>query len=155
MESDVLQIFLSIFTEVKFGVGDRIGRYSSVIYSENSIEPIALNRIQSDKFPVGQELYTDWIEKNRVRLDYTHVTDLQYYTVLEYEEFLKYSEKYDSWSVWYQIGLPGLSPDRNQALIQVSALCTAGPPNYSELQLLTRKESGGWKVDSRYGIYNQ
>ena len=66
MESDVLQIFLSIFTEVKFGVGDRIGRYSSVIYSENSIEPIALNRIQSDKFPVGQELYTDWIEKNRV-----------------------------------------------------------------------------------------
>ncbi|MBW4673902.1 MAG: hypothetical protein KME52_07705 [Desmonostoc geniculatum HA4340-LM1] len=107
-------------------------------------------------FPnLQKETYDNWISiNNQPSLLTPFITNHQI-TLVSEKESDKILNDYDyRWSIIYTLTRPGLSVDFSQALIQITAHCPAGPPQYGSLFYLeiTGEE---WEVKSSYGLYNQ
>ncbi|MBD2516875.1 hypothetical protein H6G93_17990 [Nostoc sp. FACHB-973] len=107
-------------------------------------------------FPnLQKETYDNWISiNNQPSLLTPFITNTQI-TLVSEKESDKILNDYDyRWSIIYTLTRPGLSVDFSQALIQITAHCPAGPPQYGSLLYLeiTGEE---WEVKSSYGLYNQ
>ncbi|MBX9259092.1 hypothetical protein H1Q63_35100 [Desmonostoc muscorum CCALA 125] len=107
-------------------------------------------------FPnLQKETYDNWISiNNQPSLLTPFITNTQI-TLVSEKESDKILNDYDyRWSIIYTLTRPGLSVDFSQALIQITAHCPAGPPQYGSFLYLeiTGEE---WEVKSSYGLYNQ
>ncbi|MFN6570980.1 hypothetical protein [Dendronalium sp. ChiSLP03b] len=107
-------------------------------------------------FPsLQKETYENWISMNNQTYLLTPFITNPQVTLISEEEFDKLGDKSGyGWSIFYTLSRPGFSQDFSQALIQITAHCPAGPPQYGSLLYL---ESTGeqWEVKSSYGLYNQ
>ncbi|WP_235116131.1 hypothetical protein [Desmonostoc muscorum] len=107
-------------------------------------------------FPnLQKETYDNWISiNNQPSLLTPFITNHQI-TLISQKESDRILNDYDyRWSIIYTLTRPGLSVDFSQALIQITAHCPAGPPQYGSLLYLecTGKQ---WEVKSSYGLYSQ
>jgi hypothetical protein len=107
-------------------------------------------------FPnLRQETYDNWISINNESFLLTPLIINPQVTLISEEEGEKLLSNPDyRWSIIYTLTRPGLSGDFSQALIQITAHCPAGPPQYGSL-LYLENIGDRWEVKSSYGLYNQ
>lgn len=111
--------------------------------------------LYSEQFPVSEELYKNWVSQNAKVISWESLsveTGITFFSENELENLS--ANEQNRWSVFYTISQPGISTDKKNALIQVTAYCPAGPPNYGSIFLL-EKNNTGWCVAFSYGLYNQ
>ncbi|WP_392532760.1 hypothetical protein [Nostoc sp. C117] len=120
------------------------------------IPEILIHGMKIIGFPnLRKETYDNWISINKESSLLTPLIKNTQVTLISDEECEKVVNNPDyRWSVIYTLTRPGFSEDFSQALIQITAHCPAGPPQYGSLLYL---ESSGyrWEVKSSYGLYNQ
>jgi hypothetical protein len=107
-------------------------------------------------FPdLQKETYDNWISINsQSSLLDSLITNPQV-TLISQEYWVNFAQQYDyRWYVFYTLTHPGFYQDFSQALIQITAHCPAGPPQYGSLLYLERIKNI-WKVKSSYGLYSQ
>jgi hypothetical protein len=130
---------------------------SSEIARKDSKEIFSWKDLHSRDFPISKELYEDWILKNKEPISFTandFPKDL-HITIVTWEQFNSYSMiDGNSWSIYYTLTKPEISPDENTAIVQVTAYCPAGPPNYGSIFLLEKTDSI-WNVKFNFGLFNQ
>ncbi|MDF5710205.1 MAG: hypothetical protein PUP90_21685 [Nostoc sp. S4] len=107
-------------------------------------------------FPnLQKETYDNWLSINTQPSLLTPLITNPQITLISHKQSDEIVNDYDyRWSVIYTFTRPGLSVDFSQALIQITAHCPAGPPQYGSLLYLERT-SEQWQVKSSYGLYNQ
>jgi len=107
-------------------------------------------------FPnLKKETYDDWISINNQPCLFTPFLTNPQTTLISNEESDRIFNDYNyRWSIIHTLSRPGLSVDFSQALIQITAHCPAGPPQYGSLLYLERTGEQ-WAVKSSYGLYNQ
>ncbi len=107
-------------------------------------------------FPnLQKETYDNWISINDQPSFLIPLITNPQITLISNKQSEKIINDYDyRWSVIYTLTRPGLSVDFSQALIQITAHCPAGPPQYGSLLYLERTNEQ-WEVKSSYGLYNQ
>ncbi|MEH1942343.1 MAG: hypothetical protein V7L01_19305 [Nostoc sp.] len=107
-------------------------------------------------FPnLRKETYDNWILINNQPSSLTPFITNPQVTLISREEWEKLENRTDySWSIIFTLTRPGFSQDFSQALIQITAHCPAGPPQYGSL-LYLEKTAEQWEVKLSYGLYNQ
>ncbi|MDZ8187367.1 MAG: hypothetical protein RMX96_21275 [Nostoc sp. ChiSLP02] len=107
-------------------------------------------------FPnLQKETYDNWISINTQPSSLTPLITNAHVTLISEQESNKILNDYNHrWSIIYTLTRPGLPLDFSQALIQITAHCPAGPPQYGNLLYLERTGKQ-WAVKSSYGLYNQ
>jgi hypothetical protein len=108
-------------------------------------------------FPsLQKQTYDNWLSLNHQPSLLTPSIANPQVTMISLEEFDKLVNKSGyQWSILYTFSRPGFSEDFSQALIQITAYCPAGPPQYGSLLYLERTGGELWEVKSSYGLYNQ
>ncbi len=102
-----------------------------------------------------KETYDNWLLINHQPSLLTPLITNTHVTLISRKESDQIINNYDNrWSIIYTLTRPGLSVDFSQALIQITAHCPAGPPQYGSLLYLERTGEQ-WQVKSSYGLYNQ
>jgi hypothetical protein len=135
--------------------GEYVQITTSPIARKETNEIYAWKDIYSDEFPVSNELYENWILKNQepVSLEnFSEAIEVKFTTWKEFDSISSLSDK--EWSVLYSFSRPGISNDGIFALVQITAFCPSGPPNYGSIFLL-EKSTSGWVVKFNHGLYNQ
>ncbi len=135
--------------------GDYIQIASSPIAKKEGNEIYTWKDIHSHKFPVSNELYENWVIKNQESISLDNFSEdikVKFTTWKEFDSISSVSDKV--WSVLYSFSIPGVSNDEKFALVQITAFCPSGPPNYGSIFLL-EKSTSGWIVKFNYGLYNQ
>ncbi|MBD2449360.1 hypothetical protein H6G76_19780 [Nostoc sp. FACHB-152] len=107
-------------------------------------------------FPYLQkETYDNWISINNQSSLLNSLIKNPQVTLLSQEDWVNFAQQYDyRWYIFYTLTRPGFSQDFSQALIQITAHCPAGPPQYGSLLYLERIKDI-WTVKSSYGLYSQ
>ncbi|HRG48184.1 MAG TPA: hypothetical protein PLX69_23350 [Leptospiraceae bacterium] len=135
--------------------GEFLSAKSSSIAYKESKEVYSWKDIHSTHFPVSQDLYDDWILKNKEPISFTDISEQIKMKSISDAEFGVLSETTEKkWSILYSFTRPGISDNGNFALVQITAFCPSGPPNYGSIYLL-EKSGTGWTVKYNYGLYNQ
>lgn len=135
--------------------GEFLSTKSSSIACKEAKEIYLWNDLHSANFPISQDLYEDWILKNKESISLTDVSPLIKMKSISDAEFGALSETTENrWSILYSLTLPGLSYNGKLALVQITAFCPSGPPNYGSIYLLEKSDTG-WNVKYNYGLYNQ
>lgn len=135
--------------------GEYIQITSSTIAKREGNEIYTWENIHSNEFPVSNELYENWVFKNKepISLDnFSGDIKVNFTTWNEFDSISSASQK--AWSILYSFSRPGISNDEKNALVQITAFCPSGPPNYGSIFLL-EKSTSGWIVKFNYGLYNQ
>ncbi|WGV25884.1 hypothetical protein [Halotia branconii] len=102
-----------------------------------------------------KETYEDWLSINNQPSCLTPLITNPHVTLISERQSEQIINNHDyRWSIIYTLTRPGFSIDFSQALIQITAHCPAGPPQYGSLLYLERT-SEQWQVQSSYGLYNQ
>ncbi|MFN6538577.1 MAG: hypothetical protein RM021_019810 [Nostoc sp. EkiNYC01] len=120
------------------------------------IPEILIDGMRIVGFPnLQKETYDNWISiNNQPSLLTPFITNHQI-TLISDKEYDKILNDYNyRWSIIYTLTRPGLSVNFSQALIQITAHCPAGPPQYGSL-LYLEITGEQWEVKSSYGLYNQ
>lgn len=111
------------------------------VYSKNSM--------------ISEQIHQDWVQKNLETISLSPLLEKINTKLLSYEKFNIYMNmRENAWSVFFTITRPGISSDRRNALLKVTANCLSGQPNYSSLLYLERSVHF-WNVKSTHGLYNQ
>ncbi|HMV41423.1 MAG TPA: hypothetical protein PK079_02890 [Leptospiraceae bacterium] len=111
------------------------------VYSKNSM--------------ISEQIHQDWVQKNLEPISLTPLLNRINVKFLPYDKFsINMNMKDQAWSVFFTITRPGISSDRRNALLKVTANCLSGPPNYASLLYLERSVHF-WNVKSTHGLYNQ
>ena len=143
-------ILETIIRHAQIGNGnqtDYIESTSSAISSELT----QYNALQSEKFPISEKLFLDWISKNANPISWdSKVVPTDKIKILSWKEFEEINDTH--WRIIYSFTRPGIF--ENRAIVQISAYCPAGPPNYSTAFLL-ENQNGNWIITSSKGLYNQ
>ncbi len=149
-----------IESEVLFGAmkharveGEYIQISSSPIAKKEGNEIYTWKNIHSSEFPVSNELYENWVLKNKEPISLDNFLEDIEVKFTTWKDFDSISNN-KVWSVLYSFSRPGISNDGKFALVQLTAFCPSGPPNYGSIFLLERSTSG-WIVKFNYGLYNQ
>jgi hypothetical protein len=121
------------------------------LYSDDEKKIISFDSINFSPHIIPISLYEDWLKKNETLNEWTRFSEVSELTFMNLNQFEEYQEK-SKWSVFYQISFPGIF--ENLAMIQLTAYCPAGPPNYGSIYLLESKNKN-WNVVSNFGLYNQ
>lgn len=102
-----------------------------------------------------KETYDNWISINSQSSLLSDLIKNPQVTLISQAEFDTFLENPGyRWSIFYTLTRPGFSLDFSQALIQITAHCPSGPPQYGSLLYLERI-GHIWEVKSSYGLYNQ
>ncbi|OUL36686.1 hypothetical protein BV372_06190 [Nostoc sp. T09] len=106
-------------------------------------------------YKVHKETYDDWVLSNNQSCLLTPLIANPQVTLISQATCDQlFDEQNQRWSVFHWLTRPGFSQDFSQALIQITAHCPAGPPQYGSILYLERT-SKQWEVKSSYGLYNQ
>jgi len=106
-------------------------------------------------YTLQKDTYDDWIFINQQSALLTPFISNNQITLISLEKFNEMFNNHDyRWCVFYQLTRPGFASDFSQALIQITAHCPAGPPQYGSL-LYLEKNNEHWEVKSSHGLYNQ
>ena len=149
-----MEVLMGAIQHVK-GEGDFLATKSSSIAKRDSKEIISWSDLHSSSFPISKDLYEDWISKNKEPISLTDISEklkMKSASETEFESLTNLSE--NKWSILYSFTRPGISDNGKFALVQITAFCPSGPPNYGSIYLLEKSEIG-WTVKYNYGLYNQ
>ncbi|GAA6621954.1 hypothetical protein [Scytonema sp. NUACC26] len=106
-------------------------------------------------YTLQKDTYNDWILINTQSDLLTPFITNHQVTLISLEKAdLMFNNPDNRWYVFHTLTRPGFAPDFSQALIQITAYCPAGPPQYGSLLYLERNNEQ-WQVKSSYGLYNQ
>ena len=133
--------------------GNFLDRVCAGIAKKDSSLPYTFNDLYSKDFPISESLYKNWINNNRESSElgeYAEELRIRYISWMEFDTYSKQDGNH--WSILYSLTRPGVH--ENKAMIQITAHCPAGPPNYGSIFLLENQNSG-WKVTHNFGLYNQ
>ncbi|WP_193195489.1 hypothetical protein [Nostoc sp. MG11] len=146
--------------------GEFLYEISNNVITETSLNQISWENLQIPEIIVSgmringfpnlkKETYENWILSNNQPYLLTPYIKNQQVTLISQEEFVKVLNDPDyRWSIIYGLTRPGFSEDFSQALIQITAHCPAGSPQYGSLLYLERTGEK-WEIKSSYGLYNQ
>ena len=147
--------------------GEYLIETSSSIFSRTSTgEVIAWENISFAKlsscgsffdgaYNVQKATYDDWVLVNNQRYLLTPAIANSQVKLISQVEFNQLCDRHDyRWSVFHWLTRPGFSGDFSQAMIQITAHCPAGPPQYGSILYLERTDET-WEVKSSHGLYNQ
>lgn len=115
----------------------------------------ARHDLYSPDFPVSEDAFTAFIKNNQVAqlfADFPPDMQIELYAPQTFASLSAAEE--NRWRVFFTLSRPGVSQDEQSALMQVTAHCPAGPPNYGSIYLL-QKSPAGWQVKFNFGLYNQ
>ena len=160
-----MEVLMGAIQHVK-GEGDFLATKSSSIAKRDSKEIISWSDLHSfptrrssdlhsSSFPISKDLYEDWISKNKEPISLTDISEklkMKSASETEFESLTNLSE--NKWSILYSFTRPGISDNGDFAIVQLTAFCPSGPPNYGSIFLL-EKSGTGWIVKYNYGLYNQ
>lgn len=124
---------------------------SNSIAPKSERENFTYEDLFSPTFPVKKEVFHDWIHRNQSKVSFESIQTELGVNLITLQQFENLEEK---WSVFYSYTRPGFVESLGQALVQVTAYCTAGPPNFGTIYLLERQERT-WEVSGTFGLYNQ
>ncbi|MEA5600154.1 hypothetical protein [Nostoc sp. UHCC 0252] len=127
-----------------------------ISWTNLSIPEILIGEMKIIGFPnLRKETYENWILiNNQSSLLTPFITNPQV-ALISQEDWEKLENGTDyNWSIIFTLTRPGFSQDFSQALIQITAHCPAGPPQYGSL-LYLEKTAEQWEVELSYGLYNQ
>lgn len=128
---------------------------SADIIKKDSDELYLWKDLYSNDFPLSEDVYEDFLLKNSKPISFLPFTeDVQVKFFQEKDFTMLADSEQDRWSIFYSLSRPGISIDEKNALIQITAYCPAGPPNYGSIYLLEKTESD-WVVKFNFGLYNQ
>lgn len=106
-------------------------------------------------YTLQKDTYDDWILiNNQSELLTPFITNHQITLISPEKSDQMFNNPDDRWRVFYTLTRPGFAPDFSQALIQITAHCPAGPPQYGSLIYLEINHKQ-WEVKSSHGLYNQ
>lgn len=106
-------------------------------------------------YELKEEVYEDWINKNRERSVLSVLSDHPEIHLITEEGFNALQSEYrHTWSMFYTLTEPGISEDGKTAIVQITGFCPGGVPNYGSI-LYLEKTGDRWQVLSSFGLYNQ
>lgn len=114
-----------------------------------------LVKIKASRFPITEEIYNRWQAQNQNPIFLRELSfdlDINFFSQTNLNSILQGDR--NRWSVFYTITRPGISEDKQSGIIQVTAFCPAGPPNYGTIYYL-QKINSTWNISGNYGLYNQ
>ena len=148
------KVMLSLLNYTK-AEGNFLEEFSSQIIKKKENIFFSLEDLYSLQFPISKDLFENWIQINNKPISFLTLKESFNIKICSSGEFDSLFHKDENrWSVFYSISRPGFSENGDYALIQITAHCPAGPPNYGSLYLLEKNDSI-WIVNYSYGIYNQ
>ncbi len=119
------------------------------IAPNSSGNEFSFSEFQSASFPVSEDVFHDWKEKNQNPIEFYSLPTELGVSIISQEKF---DQIQNHWKVLYTLTRPGYTD--KSAIIQITAYCPAGPPNYGSIYLL-QKEKNQWKISHTLGLYNQ
>jgi len=159
------EIFAAVVKYVGMA-GEFLSEISDSVIKQTSLHDISWENLRIPEqrifgmrilgFPhLKQETYDDWISINSQSSLLSLLINSPELNLISEREFRILINDYEyRWSIFYGLTRPGFSQDLSQALIQITAHCPAGPPQYGSL-LYLEMINDQWQVQSSYGLYNQ
>jgi hypothetical protein len=147
------EILLTAMKFVKMEAGLVLETSSGVLKKEDKI--LSWHDLYTKNSFISEELHEDWIEKNKEPALLNSLSEEKKYQFIPLEKFDSFFQLPEKvWSTFFTITRPGISSDGQTAIVQVTARCPSGPPNYASL-LFLEKSVHFWDVKSTHSLYNQ
>jgi hypothetical protein len=150
LPSTTITLFRNIFTYLQIE-NDFLQDITSSMAPKSTTEAYSFSDLCSESFPITESLFLDFQENSKNNLKLTDHKDDLTVNIISFDAFQDHPS---NWSVLYSLSLPGFDLESGLALIQASAYCKAGPPNFASFYLLKQTKEK-WEVTHTFGIYNQ